>query len=123
MSRGTPRKSARARGYSPTWDKAAATFKRHNPLCLGCRALGKSVPTELVDHVEPHKGDVTKFWNVFNWQPSCRWHHDVIKPRLEALFFEGTLKRSDLWLNSTFSINLSRQYPGIVGVNPEGWPQ
>jgi 5-methylcytosine-specific restriction endonuclease McrA len=104
------RGSARARGYTAQWDNASALFKRQHPLCLGCDAIGRvTVVTvvELVDHVEPHKGDAAKFWNADLWQPSCRWHHDVVKQRLERAFAKGELKLADLWLNSAAAVRLS----------------
>lgn len=116
------RGGARVRGYTPRWDKAAATFKARHPYCLGCAAIGKQVATEVVDHVEPHKGDQVKFWNTAQWQPSCRWHHDVIKPRLERMVEQGDLVVTDLWLNSNAAIAMSRRYPAQQDIGVDGWP-
>jgi len=63
------RPNFRKRGYTTRWDKAAANFRRQHPYCLGCQAIGRVMPTELVDHVEPHKGDQSKFWSTALWQP------------------------------------------------------
>lgn len=115
------RGSARSRGYTPRWDKACATFKARHPLCLGCQAIGKQAKTEVVDHVEPHKGDQVKFWNTKMWQPACRWHHDVIKPRLERAFEVGELKVADLWLNSAAAIALSNRTPQRKAIGADGW--
>lgn len=94
------RGSARERGYTTAWDKAAKTFLSSHPLCLGCSAIGRVVPSALVDHVEPHRGDMAKFWDAEMWQPSCRWHHDVVKKHLEGRFDQGALVVADLWLDS-----------------------
>lgn len=116
------RNGARARGYDGRWDKAAATFKAHRPWCLGCEAIGKRTRTELIDHVEPHKGDQRKFWNTALWQASCRWHHDVVKQRLERMFEAGECRLTDLWLNSALAIELSRKLPRRQEIGTDGWP-
>lgn len=94
------RGSARARGYGTAWDKASAGYKRRHPLCLGCEAIDRIVPTEVTDHVIPHKGDQKLFWDRDNWQPACRWHHDEVKQRLEALFDQGKVGPEALRLDS-----------------------
>jgi 5-methylcytosine-specific restriction protein A len=33
------------------------------------------VVATVVDHIQPHKGDYVKFWDVLNWQPLCRACH------------------------------------------------
>jgi 5-methylcytosine-specific restriction protein A len=101
------RGSARERGYDTRWDKAAAQFRSANPLCRGCLALGRAVPAEVVDHVEPHKGDMVKFWRTEMWQASCAWHHDKIKAQLEALFERGQATIDDLWLDSALARRLA----------------
>ena len=116
------RPNFRKRGYTTRWDKAAANFRRQHPYCLGCQAIGRVMPTELVDHVEPHKGDQSKFWNTALWQPSCRWHHDVIKKQLEALFERGECTLADLWLSSALGITLSRKRPPPQTTGADGWP-
>ncbi|MEQ1901878.1 MAG: hypothetical protein ABL866_14240 [Devosia sp.] len=67
---------------------------------------------ELVDHVEPHKGDTKKFWDKAMWQSSCRWHHDVVKQRLELMWARGQIGIADLWLNSPVAIKLSTELGG-----------
>ncbi len=106
------RGSASARGYNHRWARAADGFRKRNPLCIGCLALGRSVAAVLVDHVEPHQGDTKKFWDKSMWQPSCRWHHDVVKQRLEVLWKAGSIQDTDLWLNSDRAVSLARQLGG-----------
>jgi 5-methylcytosine-specific restriction protein A len=116
------RGGARRRGYDSAWDKAAAIFKARHPWCRGCAALGQRRTTEVVDHVEPHKGDQIKFWMTSMWQPACRWHHDVIKPRLERMFADGEISRSDLWLDSAAAQRLARRHPAKLTIGEDGWP-
>lgn len=106
------RGSARERGYTTRWDREAAAFKRAHPLCLGCQAIGRIEPTTVVDHVEPHKGDQAKFWNRDRWQPSCGFHHDQVKKRLEELYERGLVTIADLWLDSAAAVALTRDLRG-----------
>ncbi|MGY3527708.1 HNH endonuclease [Bradyrhizobium sp. USDA 4452] len=103
------RGSARDRGYDAAFDRASALFKQQHPLCLGCEAIDRVSATDVTDHVVPHKGDRTVFWDRDRWQPACRWHHDVVKQRLEAMYASGAITAADLWLNSAVAMRLTRQ--------------
>lgn len=102
------RGSARARGYTSAWDKAAKGYLRSHPLCVGCEAEGLVVAAELVDHVVPHKGDQSLFWDVSKWQAACRWHHDAVKQALEIMWARGGLRPDDLHLASPKAVSLAR---------------
>lgn len=103
------RGSARERGYGARWDRASEGFKRAHPLCMGCQAVGWVRATTITDHVIPHRGDMMVFWDSAKWQPSCDWHHSVVKQRLEAMHAQGKATFDDLWLNSNKAIELTRQ--------------
>ena len=83
--------------------------------------MGKLVPTQLVDHVEPHRGDHVKFWNTAMWQPACRWCHDVTKRTLERMFEQGEIDRAELWLNSATAKKLSHNRPRPRQIGADGW--
>jgi 5-methylcytosine-specific restriction protein A len=34
------------------------------------------VKATVVDHIIPHRGDPTLFWDESNWQPLCKKCHD-----------------------------------------------
>lgn len=102
------RGSAASRGYDGKWVKERKGYLFAHPLCLGCHAVGDIEPATIVDHVEPHKGDLKQFWRRSNWQPSCGWHHTVIKQKLEWQWLRGKLCVADLMLNSTAAIALTR---------------
>ena len=109
----------RARGYDSEWYRAVAVHKRTYPWCAGCVAAGLGmVPSEVVDHIEPHQGDRIKFWNRLNWQACCAWHHNAIKPRLEAMWSRGEIGVADLRLGSSRAVALtldaSRSKPRAV---------
>jgi 5-methylcytosine-specific restriction endonuclease McrA len=77
------RESSAKRGYGYKWQKAREGFLKSHPLCAMHLDLGQYVPATLVDHIDPHKGDQTKFWNRANWQSLCKDCHDGAKQRLE----------------------------------------
>jgi 5-methylcytosine-specific restriction protein A len=70
------RGGANARGYDARWRKARALFLRQHPLCAECRRNGALTPATVVDHIIPHRGDLTLFWDQKNWQPLCKSCHD-----------------------------------------------
>lgn len=70
------RKTATQRGYDGRWRKARARFLRAHPLCAGCQRDGKFTAATVVDHITPHRGDMTLFWDMANWQPLCKKCHD-----------------------------------------------
>ena len=71
------RPSAHSRGYTSRWRKASKQFLLEHPLCAECmRKTGRPVPATVVDHIKPHRGDQTLFWDMNNWQPLCKRCHD-----------------------------------------------
>ena len=70
------RPSASKRGYNSRWQRARKLFLSRNPLCAECEKQGKYVQATVVDHIVPHKGDQTLFWDEDNWQPLCKRCHD-----------------------------------------------
>jgi 5-methylcytosine-specific restriction protein A len=53
------------------------------PICEICTANGHTTPADVVDHIQPHRGDRALFWDETNWQALCKMHHDSDKARLE----------------------------------------
>ena len=67
------------RGYDYRWQKASKVFLRRNPLCVYCQRDGHVVPSTVVDHKIPHRGDQVLFWDELNWQTLCQYHHSSDK--------------------------------------------
>lgn len=93
------RGSAHERGYGARWRAAREGFLRSHPLCCCCKANGRIVAASLVDHIEPHRGDMVKFWQSSNWQPLCKSCHDSIKAVFEKLHDDGKCTIADLSLS------------------------
>lgn len=64
------------RGYGKRWQKARAGYLEKHPLCAECLKKGRYVKAEVVDHIQPHRGDPVLFWNESNWQSLCKKCHD-----------------------------------------------
>lgn len=97
------KESSTARGYGYKWQQARAAYLVKHPFCayclrdagisynqdsveigLACMASGAGLPyAHLVDHIEPHRGDMELFWDSNNWQSLCRTHHSRDKQREE----------------------------------------
>lgn len=65
----------RWRPYSGHWRKARRAYLLENPLCVHCLKRGKRTPANEVDHITPHEGDMTLFWDESNWQALCKPCH------------------------------------------------
>ena len=65
------------------WRKLRAAYLGKNPLCAYCLRLGRYTLADVVDHVEPHKGDMVKFWNG-QLQGLCHNCHSSVKQREEG---------------------------------------
>lgn len=70
------RRSAAKRGYDRRWRKARLHFLSKNPLCVLCLENDRIEPALIVDHIQPHRGDMRLFWDVNNWQALCKSCHD-----------------------------------------------
>lgn len=70
------RETAAARGYDQRWRKARLMFLKKNPLCMRCMNDGRYVRATVVDHINPHRGDQSLFWDESNWQALCKKCHD-----------------------------------------------
>lgn len=57
------------------------------PLCRLCRRVDKITQATVADHVTPHKGDITLFFDAANLQSLCSCCHDVGKQRQERRGF------------------------------------
>ena len=94
------RGSSAARGYDWGWRQAALAYRHAHPLCVGCGAVGRTVPATLVDHIVPFRGDHELQWDRANWQSSCEWHHSQVKQQLEDLYDHGRIEAASLRLDS-----------------------
>ncbi|MCE6960579.1 HNH endonuclease [Cereibacter sphaeroides] len=78
------RPNSSQRGYSGAWEKARKEFLKEHPFCRRCGA-----PAAVVDHITPHKGNASLFWDRKNWQALCVNHHSSAKQSEERRAAQG----------------------------------
>ena len=66
---------ARALYRSKRWRTERASFLHDHPLCEECERHDLIRPASVVDHVNPHGGDETVFWDRSRWQALCASCH------------------------------------------------
>jgi len=71
------RPSASRRGYDVRWQDYREIYLRHNPLCALCLKGGKHKEASIVDHIMPHRGDMSLFWDADNHQSLCVQCHNI----------------------------------------------
>ena len=80
------------RGRPTKWDKWYSTarwarIRRHqlleHPLCKYCLERAIVTPATICDHVEPHHGDVNKFW-LGPFQSLCKRCHALSRRTVSA---------------------------------------
>jgi 5-methylcytosine-specific restriction protein A len=79
---------------SARWVKYRAWFKRqgacdecgrNHALCEHCAKAGRIEAAYAVDHIRPHRGDLTLFWDHANHQSLCESCHNAksVRERLD----------------------------------------
>ena len=64
------------------WQKHRARHLALNPLCVMCVSEGRTTAARVADHVVPHRGDETAFWDG-ELQALCFAHHNSDAQRAE----------------------------------------
>jgi hypothetical protein len=64
------------------WRKLRLRQLEDEPACRMCAAEGHLVLASICDHMEPHRGDMLKFWSG-PFQSLCKRHHDSTKQAQE----------------------------------------
>lgn len=59
-----------------TWKSARLAYLAENPFCVHCQQDGLISKADVIDHIQPHKGDRRLFWDFDNWQALCKRCHD-----------------------------------------------
>lgn len=86
---------------SPHWGRYSRDFLSHNDQCYRCGS-----DSEVTDHLEPHKGNILKFWNEENYIPLCERCHNMATSKFE-MSWKGleSLKQKVKWINSNRRVN------------------
>jgi len=71
------------------WKSLRLEQLRREPFCVFCARSGRQVPATVCDHVQPHRGDESLFFDPQNLQSLCKSCHDAIKQRFEKSGYEA----------------------------------
>lgn len=66
---------SRALYHSKRWRTEREAFLHEHPLCMECQHHDVIRPASVVDHIDPHRGDETVFWDRNRWQALCASCH------------------------------------------------
>ena len=69
---------------SAEWKYYRSKFLAVNRKCYAC---GETAT--VVDHLVPHKGDISLFWGEGNFLPLCKKHHDQVTNQFDKYFVAG----------------------------------
>lgn len=83
--RGSSNGGATARGYTYRWEQYRKRYLQQHPLCVYCEREGRVTAANVVDHIEPHQGNQSLFWDSSNHQSLCKTCHDSTKAKEERL--------------------------------------
>lgn len=83
------RGSAHERGYTSAWARYSKQFLKAHPLCEECLKNGIVEPSEVTDHIIPHKGDMVLFWDKKNHQALSKRCHDRKTAKEDGGFGNG----------------------------------
>lgn len=70
---------------SARWRRESREFLSEFPYCAVC-----GQPASVVDHIVPHRGDESIFFDRRNWQPLCHAHHGAKTMRENDFFRKKT---------------------------------
>lgn len=62
---------------SARWEAVRRTLLARGPMCVECQKRGLVKPATDIDHIVPHRGDLTLFWMKTNWQALCHSCHSI----------------------------------------------
>ncbi len=65
------RGSSTERGYDSRWRRYSKQRLREHPLCEECQRQGRLTAAAVTDHIIPHRGDMTLFWDAANHESKC----------------------------------------------------
>jgi len=68
---------------SPRWRALRKVVLARFPACVICQKYGRVTPSTVIDHINPHRGDMKLFWDLENLHGLCASCHSGTKRREE----------------------------------------
>ncbi len=78
------------------WRALRKKVLNEEPLCRLCQMRGRDSEATVADHIVPHRGDQSVFFDINNIQPLCKPCHDRVKQREEKRGYTASLD-ADGW--------------------------
>jgi len=112
---------------NPRWRRLSAEWIKRYPFCILCLAHGRTndgatefaLNTQrnlIVDHITPHRGDATLYWDQDNWETLCRYPcHDKDKQACE--------QQGKDWWALVRSVVAEKQTQGFIEQHREWIPE
>jgi 5-methylcytosine-specific restriction enzyme A len=104
MNRSAHAKQYRKLYQTKRWKALRRDHLNKNPYCVMCGKIANTV-----DHIHPHKGDLTKFHDPRNLQSLTKDCHDTHKQRLESRGYHGDVDESGWPSDVKHPANLGNQ--------------
>ncbi|HWA18970.1 MAG TPA: HNH endonuclease [Devosia sp.] len=83
LNKADPRRPWRGWYSTSEWQAIRAERLTIEPHCRMCAAEGRRTRATVADHIRPHRGNRTLFFDLRNTQSLCAPHHDRDKQREE----------------------------------------
>lgn len=81
--------------YDKNWERYRARYLKVNTECYAC-----GVPSQVVDHLIPHKGDPALFLKLDNHIPLCFVCHNTVTTKFDRNYkVGGVIDEKIKWLN------------------------
>ena len=74
------------------WYRLRHAQLQREPVCRMCKQLGRVTAANVIDHIEPHRGNLELFHDPANIQALCKACHDGAKQAQERT---GQLRGGD----------------------------
>lgn len=71
---------------SCAWKESSRAYLVANPFCVRCEEESRLVLADCVEHLVPHCGHKSLFWDRSNWQPLCQSCRDkrIVKEHFDS---------------------------------------
>jgi 5-methylcytosine-specific restriction protein A len=96
-----------------SWIRRRAHQLQLEPLCRMCQREGRLTPATVVDHVEPHEGDVNKFM-LGKLQSLCARCHNSTKKLVETRGYDPAIGVDGMPLDPRHPVYRGRAPPTVA---------
>jgi hypothetical protein len=103
--------------YGAKWQRRRRLWLLNHPLCRYCEEQNRVTGATVVDHIIPHRGNATLFWDETNWQSLCKDCHDSAKQSEEKNGYSNAVGVDGWPVDDRHPVNANCT-PGSTCVHP-----